>query len=85
MVLTCKRCNNSAATKLDADAAVKELVRSAMEGRREHRARVKATIGGLRVNGEVHLSEGRHSLVVPAHINKPGTRGALKAVARRVR
>ena len=26
LVLTCKRCNNSAGTKLDADAAVKELV-----------------------------------------------------------
>ena len=65
LVLTCKECNNSAGTKLDADAAIKELVRSAMAGRREHRERVKATIGGLRVSGEVHLSKGRYSLVVP--------------------
>lgn len=79
LVLTCKRCNNSAGTKLDADAAVKELVRSAMAGTREHRERVRAAIGDLRVNAEVHLSGGRYSLVVPRHVNKPGTAAALKA------
>ena len=82
LVLTCKRCNNSAGTKLDADAAVKELVRSAMAGTREHRERVKATIGDLRVNAEVHLSGGTYSLVVPRHVNKPGTADNLKAIAR---
>lgn len=81
LVLTCKRCNNSAGTKLDADAAVKELVRSAMAGTRQHRERVKAAIGDLRVNAEVHLSGGRYSLVVPHHVNKPGTADNLKAVA----
>jgi|SRR5579864_1345671 len=79
LVLTCKRCNNSAGTKLDADAAVKESVRSAMAGTREYRERVKAAIGDLRVNAEVHLSGGRYSLIVPRHINKPGTADNLKA------
>lgn len=82
LVLTCKRCNNSAGTKLDADAAVKELVRSAIAGTREHRERVKAAIGDLRVNAEVHHSGGRYSLVVPRHVNKPGTADNLKVVAR---
>lgn len=81
LVLTCKRCNNSAGTKLDADAAVKELVRSAMAGTREHRERVRAAIGDLRVNAEVHLSGGRYSLVVPRHVNKPGTADKLKTIA----
>jgi HNH endonuclease len=82
LVLTCKRCNNSAGTKLDADAAVKELVRSAIAGTHEHRERVKAAIGDLCVNAEVHLSGGRYSLVVPHHVNKPSTAENVKAVAR---
>jgi 5-methylcytosine-specific restriction endonuclease McrA len=82
LVLTCKHCNNSAGSKLDADAGVKELVRSAMDGRREHRERVKATVGDLSVNAEVHLSGGGYSLIVPPHINKPGTADNLKTVAR---
>ena len=80
LVLTCRRCNNSAGAMLDADAAVKELVRSAMAGTREHRERVKAAIGDFRVNAEVHLSGGRYSLVVPRRVNKPGTADNLKTV-----
>jgi hypothetical protein len=82
LVLTCKCCNNSAGAKLDADAAVKELVLSAMAGTREHRERVKATVGDFSVNAEVHLSGGSYSLVVPQHVNKPGTADELKTVAR---
>lgn len=82
LVLTCTICNNSAGTKLDADAAVKELVQSAMTGRREHRERVKAKIGALHLNAEVHFSEGLYSLVVPRGINKPGSHDVLKDVAR---
>ncbi len=79
LVLTCKCCNNSAGAKLDSDAAMKELVRSAIAGTREHRERVKAVVGDLCVNAEVHLSGGRYSLVVPRHVNKPGTADNLKA------
>jgi len=82
LVLTCKCCNNSAGAKLDADAAVKELLRSAMAGTREHCERVKAAIGDLCVNAEVHLSGGSYSLVVPRHLNKPGAADKLKAVVR---
>lgn len=82
LLLTCKSCNNSSGTKLDADAHLKELVRSAMSGKREHKERVRATIGSLRVNAEVHLMQGKYSLVVPPTINKPGTHDALKNLAR---
>ena len=82
LVLTCKRCNNSAGAKLDADAATKELVRSAIAGTREHRERVKALVGDLCVNAEVQLSGGKYSLVVPHHVNKPGAADDLKAVVR---
>jgi len=85
LVLTCKRCNNSAGTKLDADAAVKELVASVMRGKGENRERVRAAVGDLRVNAEVHLANGRYSLVVPRHVNKPGTTDNLKAVVRQGR
>lgn len=81
LLLTCRVCNNSAGSKLDADAHVKELVRSAMAGQREHKERVKATIGNLRVNAEVHLSAGRYTLVIPQHVNRPGTPQVLKEVA----
>lgn len=82
LVLTCKCCNNTAGAKLDADATVKELVHSAMAGKREHRERVKAAVGNLSINAEVHLSSGRHSLVIPGHVNKPGTTDKLKVVVR---
>jgi HNH endonuclease len=82
LVLTCRRCNNQAGTKLDADAAIKESVRSAMTGAREHRERVKARIENLRVNAEVQFSDGKYSLVVPPQINKPGTADSLREVVR---
>jgi hypothetical protein len=82
LLLTCKVCNNSAGTKLDVNATVKESVQSVMAGQREHRERVKATIGELRVNAQVHFSGGRYSLIVPRHVNKPGTHDALRAFAR---
>src|ERR1700680_2136773 len=58
LLLTCKDCNNSAGTKLDADAKTKEDVRLAMAGTLEHPHRIKATIGELRINGELHRSGG---------------------------
>jgi HNH endonuclease len=72
LVLTCKRCNNSAGTKLDADAAVKELVRSAMAGTRQHRERVKAAIGDLRVNAEVTDLQWRGPCAITVETQKTG-------------
>jgi hypothetical protein len=44
--------------------------------------RIKAMIGDLRVNGELHTSGGQYSLQIPPNINKPGTNDALLNVAR---
>lgn len=82
LLLTCKVCNNSAGTKLDADAKTKEDVRIAMVGMLGRPHRIKATIGDLRVNGQLHTSGGQYSLQIPAKINKPGTNDALRNVAR---
>lgn len=82
LLLTCKDCNNSAGTKLDADAKTKEDVQLAMAGTLERPHRIKATIGDMRVNGELLKSEGQYSLQIPPTINKPGTSKALPNVAR---
>ena len=81
LLLTCKSCNNLAGSKLDADAKTKENVRLAMRGRLERPHRIKANIGGLHINGELHTWEGRYSLQIPPKINKPGTSEALNDVA----
>jgi hypothetical protein len=39
-------------------------------------------IGGVRVNGELHTSEGKDSLRILPKINKPGTNEALRDVVR---
>jgi hypothetical protein len=85
LLLTCTVCNNSAGTKLDADAKTKEDVRIAMAGMLGRPHRIKATIGSLRVNGELRTSGGSYSLQIPPKINKPGTNEALRNVAREVR
>jgi hypothetical protein len=82
LVLTCTVCNNSAGTKLDAHAKIKEDVRIAMAGGIGRPHRVKAAFGDLRVNGELHTSGGTYSLRIPPKINKPGTNEALRNVAR---
>ena len=82
LLLTCTVCNNSAGTKLDADAKTKEDVRIAMAGMLGRPHRIKAMIGGLRVNGELHTSGGQYSLQIPPRINKPGTNEALRNVVR---
>lgn len=82
LLLTCKGCNNSAGTKLDADAKAKERVRTAMAGDLGQAERVRVRFGDLVVNGELHTSEGRYSLHIPQHINRPGTNEVLREVAR---
>lgn len=82
LLLTCTVCNNSAGTKLDAAAKTKEEVRLAMAGIADHPHRVKATIGALTVNGQLHTKDGTYSLAIPSRINKPGTSEALHRVAR---
>ena len=81
LVLTCKICNNSAGSKLDADAKTKEDVRLAMAGALGRPHRIKAMFGDRRINGELLTSNGRFSLRIPAKINKPGTREQLQDIA----
>jgi HNH endonuclease len=82
LLLTCRSCNNSSGTKLDAHARIKEDVNLAVAGTLEHPHRVRARFGALVVNAELHTQEGKYSLHVPTKINKPGTSDALQNVAR---
>ena len=80
LLLTCRVCNNSAGTQLDADAKTKEDVRIAMRGRSPRPHRIQAMIGELRLNGELHTSE-EDCLQIPSKLNKPGTNEALRSAA----
>ncbi|HLG98700.1 MAG TPA: HNH endonuclease [Bryobacteraceae bacterium] len=82
LLLTCTICNNTAGTKLDAAAKTKEDVRRAMEGRAVRPHRVKASIGGITVNGQLHAKNGSYSLTIPKELNKPGTSEALQRLGR---
>jgi hypothetical protein len=82
LLLTCRSCNNSSGTKLDAHARIKEDVQLALAGTLEHPHRVRAMFGDLVVNAELHTSGGKYSLQVPTKINKPGTSDTLQSVAR---
>jgi hypothetical protein len=53
-----------------------------MAGRANRPHRIKATIGGLTVNGRLHANDGSFSLTIPKQINKPGTGVALEQLGR---
>jgi hypothetical protein len=82
LLLTCRSCNNSSGTKLDAHAKIKEDVQLALAGRLVLPHRIRAMFGDLVVNAELHASGGKYSLRVPTKINKPGTSDRLQSVAR---
>jgi len=82
LLLTCTACNNTAGTKLDASAKMKEEVRLAMAGRAARPHRVKATIGEITVNGRLHTKDGSYSITIPKGLNKPGTSNVVQRVAR---
>lgn len=81
LLLTCRSCNNSSGTKLDAHAKIKEEVQLALAGTLEHTHRVRAMFGDVVLNAELHTSGGKYSLQVPTKINKPGTTDTLQRVA----
>jgi len=83
LLLTCTACNNVAGSKLDAAAKTKEDVRLAMRGKADRPHRIKATIGGITVNGHLHARHGSYSLSIPPQINRPGTSEALRQLARK--
>src|SRR5580704_14552788 len=68
LLLTCRNCNNSSGTKLDAHAKIKEDVQLAFAGTLEHPHRVRAMFGDLVVNAELHTSGGKYSLQVPTNL-----------------
>ncbi len=82
LLLTCTACNNTAGTKLDASAKTKEDVRLAMAGRAARPHRVRATIGEITVNGQLHTKDGSYSLTIPKEVNKPGTSKVVQQLAR---
>jgi hypothetical protein len=82
LLLTCTKCNNTAGTKLDAAAKTREDVSMAMKGTADRPHRVKATIGGIKVNGQLHAKDGSYSLTIPKELNRPGTSEALQRLAR---
>lgn len=82
LLLTCRRCNNSSGTKLDAHAKTKEEVRAAMAGMSNRPHKIRVTIGADRLNGTLLAAGGNYSLQIPAKLNKPGTAEALKNVAK---
>jgi hypothetical protein len=82
LLLTCTRCNNTSGTKLDADAKRKEDVQLVMGGRGDRPHRVKARIGGLQLNGELHTANGSYSLRIPRKVNRPGTHEALETLGK---
>lgn len=82
LLLTCRNCNNTSGTKLDAHAKIKEEVQLALAGTLQHPHRIKAMFGNLVVNGHLRTLGGKYSLQVPTKINKPGTSELLQNVAR---
>ena len=82
LLLTCTACNNTAGTKLDAAVKTREDVRLAMAGRADRPHRIKATIGEITVNGQLHVKDGSYSLTIPKKLNRPGVSEALQRLAR---
>jgi hypothetical protein len=82
LLLTCTRCNNTAGTKLDADAKTKEDVCLAMAGRAPRPHRIKMMIGGMTMNGQLHATGGSYRLTIPKKLNKPGTSDRLQTLSR---
>jgi hypothetical protein len=44
--------------------------------------RIKATIGGITVNGQLHAKDGSYSPTIPKHLNRPGTSEELQRLGR---
>lgn len=82
LVLTCKPCNNTSGTRLDADAKTKERVRIALDGKLSGPERVRARIGGTTLSAELLSENGRYSLRVPAHLYSPGANETLLRIGK---
>jgi hypothetical protein len=78
LVLTCKPCNNTAGTELDAHAHRQQTVERANQGQPTTRPlKVKARIGDLALNARYTFDGTAGSLSIPREINSPTALAAL--------
>ena len=84
LVLTCRGCNNTSGTELDAHARRKENVAEALRGVHTKRPlRVKAMAGTLTLNAQF-TSQGRNmQLKIRPHLNHPETEAAFKTLMKK--
>lgn len=80
LLLTCKKCNNTAGSLFDAHAERKESVEEVLLGIRERVQNVKFTVAGVKVNAELNARPGAFDVRIPPGINRPGTEEKLQAV-----
>lgn len=59
-----------------------ERVLTVGTGRPARPHRIKATLGGITVNGQLHVKNGSYSLTIPKHLNRPGTSEELQRLGR---
>src|SRR5258708_20071011 len=71
LLLTCRSCNNSSGTKLDAHARIKEDVNLAVAGTLEHPHRVRARFAAHVLNPKLHTQARTYSLPLPTNLTKP--------------
>jgi hypothetical protein len=80
LVLTCKKCNNTAGTRLDAHAYRKEAVEEVLLGVRDRVQNVSLIVGDARANVELTASNGEFEVRFPRGVNPPGTEEQLRGV-----
>ena len=73
LVLTCKPCNNTAGSKLDASAHRKETVLGILRGEPSEERRVRATIEGVTVEAGIAVENGVTLLRVREGFEREGT------------
>ena len=84
LVLTCRDCNNTSGTELDAHARRKENVAEAVRGVNPKRPlRVKAMAGPLTLNAQFTSQGGNMKLKIRPHLNHPETEAAFKTLMKK--
>lgn len=72
LVLTCRRCNNTAGTAMDADAAGREAVRDFLAGRSPSRdLRAEFAVGEVSIKGNINNINGAVVMSVVPKANNP--------------
>jgi hypothetical protein len=72
LVLTCRRCNHTAGTAMDADAAGREALHDFLAGRSTDRdLRAELAVGGLAIRGRMNNVNGAIMMGVVPKANNP--------------